>query len=552
MIILMTGNLKKLDEYRRFFGRHSQMVRVEEFTENVDVLFTWLTQKAVRGILADESNIYTPEGDLVRATYVGHAKNICRLHAWVMQDGVVIRRSYVRMIDGVFDGALFPNNDPQVFGWDAAFRSFEAASLHDMAVVGLKNSAREQCLSAFVREYLRYSEPKMPTWIDIEVSSIIDWSLDANLIFSNPLYRDLPFPLHNALAYVVNRGLFFRSSHSRRDGNYWLPGLNGGVPFVPKGDPVHESTYLFHDLMHQLIPDLVFDGVQGPIHRRVYIISRMMSEAISLVLADMLFVDVIRQHEKDYDVTKRHIYPLYQTMKENIDLRSLLKRMVYFTVLGDTSGFPIHTDEWRRFEDKYTKFFVGDFQWTRMNWDNLIGRSDAMRRWIQLVTPRALKDQGVWLVSDVVDIVGSRETSLYELVDILFELLYACRIAPAFNTQESIDVEQSCSSGFRRWLTGQCALFARYAPLVGVPDIAYRYASRILDSRPFSRSEIMDTHGQFKQYVEEMARTGVISDDDAFVFGNVFPLFDPFFLRDYDRSDQEFSSVAEASRKALL
>ena len=48
-----------------------------------------------------------------------------------------------------------------------------------------------------------------------------------------------------------------------------------------------------------------------------------------------------------------------------------------------------------------------------------------------------------------------------------------------------------------------------------------------------------------------MARDGIVSDDDAAIFPDLFPLFDPFFLRDYDEAQQEFATVAEASAVAF-
>jgi len=38
----------------------------------------------------------------------------------------------------------------------------------------------------------------------------------------------------------------FRSASNRREKNYWFPGLNAGIPLVPKRDPVHEATFMAH------------------------------------------------------------------------------------------------------------------------------------------------------------------------------------------------------------------------------------------------------------------------------------------------------------------
>lgn len=552
MIILMTKNVRKIPEYRAFFKRHAQTLRVEEPTEDKEILSTWLSGKSVRAIVADESDVYLPNGNLVHLPYQGAAQNICRLHAWVMEDGVLKRRSYIRSITGEFNSANLCPEDPTIFDWDSAFTPHQGIPLHNAALVGLKNSAREQCLSAFVEEYLRHA-PKVPRFTPVKPEGIVDWKTDARLLLANPLYHHLPAELENALAFVVNQGIFFRAAHSRRDGNYWLPGLNGGLPYVPKDDSIHEAVYAFHDVMHQLMPDLIFDGVDTKLHRQTYIIYRMMSEAVSLALADMRFAASLETRDTTgYDFDKRLILPLYQTMQgAEIATRELLHRMVRYVTLGEIASFPFTTPAWTAFERKYHRFFIGDFQWTRMNWQNLFGRKKALEQFVQLITPRALRAQNLWLVSDVVNELDAPYLSLPKLVDALFDLVMKKRLEPALNYPEEPSLELSRSNGFRRWLTGQCALFARYEPIIGIPPLGYELIARVQSDELFNSNEMEVIRTRFRTYIKELAASGIISDDDAFVFQDVFPLFDPFFLKDYDTGAQEFTSLTEASITAL-
>ena len=85
---LMTNNPRKVAEYRRFLGRHAQTLLVERPTEAPEVLLRWL--ETARAVLADESNLFDPAGDLVRPGYVGPARNICRLHTWVLDEGRLV------------------------------------------------------------------------------------------------------------------------------------------------------------------------------------------------------------------------------------------------------------------------------------------------------------------------------------------------------------------------------------------------------------------------------------------------------------------------------
>ncbi len=551
-IVLMTANMRKIVEFRRFFARHAQTLLVESATESMETLTTWL--QTAKAVLTDESNIFTPDGDLVGAEYVGPARNICRLHAWVLKDNVPVRMSYVRQVKGTFDGAKLRSDDAAVFGWDAAFTPIENVSLHDMATVGLKNSAREHCLSAFTKAFLHHKEHKKLRWQQVEATCIVDWDTDSRWLLTHPLYQRLTPVLRNALSFVIDQGVVFRAAASRRDGNYWFPGLNGGIPYVPKGDPIHEGTYMFHDAMHQLMPDLVFDGVDTPDHRRIYIAYRMMSEAVSLVLADMVFADGLANDpaHQDYDFSKRRIYPLYRAIDRNLreNLYELLWRTVRFVLLGDPMGFPTDTEAWKNFEEKYTRFFVADFQWTRTNWSNLVGRTAMSREWIALIRPETLRAQRVWLVSDVVNKIH-RDLPIEKLIAALFQLVWEKRIVPAVSYTGDGGSDDYRSNGFRRWLTGQCAFFARYAPIVAVPPLGHALAERIRDPRPFSEGETVQIREQFRDHVQSMAKKGLISDDDAAMFPDLFPLFDPFFLKDYDRAKQEFSTVAEASAVAF-
>jgi hypothetical protein len=436
-----------------------------------------------------------------------------------------------------------------VFDWDSAFRPMAGPTLEAMDKVGLKNSAREQCLSAFARAHLHHKEPKRLCHTVVAAGGVVDWTTDAGFLLAHPLYQDLPALLGHALAFAIDRGVFFRSAKSRRDGNYWFPGLNGGLPYVPKGDAVHEGTYLFHDVMHQLMPDLVFDGADTRDHRRVYIAYRMMSEGVSLVLADMLFVDHLASRHPSYDFAKRKIYPLYRALGQP-DLRWLLRQMTGFVVRGVSGEFPTEAPAWAAFTEKYSRFIVADFQWTRMNWQNLVAQSAMVRHWIDLVGPSVFAAQGVWFIGNVVGELG-RDLSLEELCERLFELVWDHRIAPALAYTAKPDVARSRSAGFRRWLTGQLALFSRYRPILDVPRLAYELAARVRDPREFSAGETTEIRRRFGEHIQGMVAGGILSDDDAAIFPDLFPLFDPFFLRDYDLAQQEFPTVVEASAVAL-
>lgn len=551
-IILMTTNCRKVSEYRRFFNRHDQDVSVEQPTESPETLTLWLQN--AKAVLTDENNVFDIKGNSVDPNYIGPARNICRLCVWVLENNVLTKKLFIREVDGFFDGNKLKPDDPTVFDWDSAFSLNIGVTLHAMVSVGLKNSAREQCLSEFTRIFLARKTLKKLYWTFVDPKSIVDWNNDARVLLKNPFCEHLSNEIQNALHFVVNQGIFFRAATNRRIGNYWFPGLNGGVPYVPKDDPFHEVTFMVHDFMHQLIPDPIYDGVDTVDHRRVYIAYRMMSEAMSLVLADMVFVRDIAGQKivHNYDLSTRRIFPLYQaldTTKRN-DLRWLLWQMTQFVLLGNHGTFPVHSMAWKNFEEKYSRFFVADFQWTRINWQGLVGRTETMRRWISLLGSTTFHSQRLSFVSDIVDEIG-RDLPVPALVEKVFDFILQKQILPAFAYRLPADISLSKSNGFRRWLTGQCALFARYANIIPIPTFAQDFAARIRDSQHFSKMEMKNMRTQFEKHVRFMAKENVISRDDATIFSSIFPLFTPFFLKDYDRAKQEFKTVKEASRVAF-
>src|SRR5262249_16236090 len=150
------------------------------------------------------------------------------------------------------------------------------------------------------------------------------------------------------------------------------------------------------------LPDLIYTGQTDDLSRRIYIIARMMSEAITLVLADMLFVDSLASSGHEYDWGKRRIYPLFLDLGIDLtpgpgllpNLETLLRANGRYCLRGDDGGYrellaarAAGTENLERFKEKYMPFFVEDFRWTVRNWTNFAARADFFRRWWSAVSP---------------------------------------------------------------------------------------------------------------------------------------------------------------------
>eukprot|EP01052_Picozoa_sp_SAG31_P026155 SAG31_NODE_2350_length_5893_cov_2.633414_2_plen_151_part_00 len=142
-----------------------------------------------------------------------------------------------------------------------------------------------------------------------------------------------------------------------------LPGLNAGIPFVAKRDPIHEITFTAHDFGHFLIPDLIYTGNNSDNARRTYILYRMLSEATTMVFADMLFVETLRLSGHEYDWTRRKIHPLFvdtglQPFGRSrahffSETKKLLEANVHYCLLGKGCYFLVFVPTIREIRDFY-------------------------------------------------------------------------------------------------------------------------------------------------------------------------------------------------------
>ena len=239
------------------------------------------------------------------------------------------------------------SHSKKLFGWDDVFvlrplgLSYQA--LKDR---GMKNHSRQEVLSEFAIQYLYYNKNIGLNFNPLEQKQVIEFSsaifdfVDNNQWLNSPTVKKMK--LDRLFQYALNNGGFFRSSINRRQKNYWAPGLNAGIPLVPKKDEIHEITFFAHDLGHFVLPDLIYSGEDHPLYDRVYMIYRMLSEALTLVIADMLFIDALAKDGVNYDYSKRKIYPLYQAIKKNhpdIGVEDVFVANSQYCLLGDDTAY---------------------------------------------------------------------------------------------------------------------------------------------------------------------------------------------------------------------
>lgn len=554
-VLLMTTNRRKLAEYGRRLAAYGVAVEQRPKAGAAEVA-AWLAGKEVLAVLQEESNLYDREGaEVVAPAHLEVVVNRTTLEVHARArggegGGEVRAATYVHEIEGHVDLTRRAADRADVFDWDDVFVPRTTLRSYDeMRRLGLKLSARDLVIDDFVREHLWYRRPVGLRWTPVEQARTIDFTVDpAAFLAGHPVWGRLPaaHPLRGVVGHVVADGLFFRAARNRREKNYWLPGLNAGVPFVPKRDDVHEATYMVHDLCHFAFPDLLFDGQGGRAQHHVYVVHRMMSEAFTLVLADMLFVDALRASGLDYDWTRRRIHPLFASLglgdpTDLSQLRRVLWANARFCLAGDPSAYvALGADPaaLAAFRDKYEQFFVADYRWTHQNFasmgERLGGRAPA---WLALIAPLRAR------LPVATDTVGELTAALVEEgvdpgdLDALIEAVFArylARLEALWGAPPPDDVlARRLTHGFTRWLCGQLALCVVFDL---VPESAY-YAARLRDavaaSPTLDLAHAQRLRGFFDQYVDLLHERRLISADDRAVFREVYPAFAPYFV-EYD------------------
>lgn len=245
-------------------------------------------------------------------------------------------------------------------------------------------------------------------------------------------------PVIKLLNTAICNGLFFRHTQNPDSFNYWQPLSNAGLPNVRKPDYIHELTFLIHDIMHNLIPDLEISS-RDLLDKKVYTIWRMMGEGISMVLADMYFVDLLNREGIKYDYTQRCIYPLFRHLKQNT-LRANLQANARFAAYGDLAYFTLDQKDKGKdlyvFSKAYNHFFTADLKWTIDNAVSKLHLAGSYFDWVETFKnrlPKLANNPGISMITthDVISAMGIPENmSAKVMTNAIFAYLYNTLIKP--------------------------------------------------------------------------------------------------------------------------
>ena len=157
---------------------------------------------------------------------------------------------------------------------------------------------------------------------------------------------------------------------------YWYPSLNSGLPVVPKKDAIHQSIYMFHDMVHTCLYDPLPDS-----DFQTYILGKMVGEAMAQLIADGIFAHLLQaNYQADYPYKKRYYIQMYTHLK-SIDIRSLSIALAHFAVFDNRKPLialckSSEAKKWTHvFCNLYAKMFQADLWWNDQIYQQYQGKT---------------------------------------------------------------------------------------------------------------------------------------------------------------------------------
>lgn len=479
-----------------------------------------------------------------------HSSNVT---ANIQKDGVKTRFDFFADVEGFIFPHLRTNRD-DVYNWDDIFVSARTMKTYqDMKDNGVKNSARDLAFTKLIDELphifefdkkvnLNFNPTETDEVISFEpfIYQLFQENDYYKIAYKNPLFK-------NIINNVLNEGLFIRSASNRKQKNYWLPGLNAGIPLTPKKDEFHEMTFMFHDIMHFIFTD-VFVVDNSKIAKHKYIISRMMSEAFTLVLADMLFVSLIKKENIDYDYNKRRIYPLFEKLNFTIDkanlpkIKELLWANVCFALLGrDNELLSLVGDQGvvNHYKEKYQRFFQEDYRWTNHNYENVVKKAGSNAKLLKITDFCSNAIPNTNTFCEEIDL----ETPLEIQIKVVFDEMFG-KLDHIINNTIEYQPETAFTNAVKRYYVGQMSVFFKFETLYN--DLFITQMLMYLNKDILNQSDLEALKTIYAGYIDKLESDQYISKYTAKDFKNICPIFDPFYVFYEKKEPESFNATLTA------
>lgn len=466
------------------------------------------------------------------------------------QNGKITKemKEYKASVNGILSPSQ-KTSRKDIYNWDDIFISEKSMiPYQEMKDKGIKNSARDLAFSYFISdmEHIFKFENKVNlNFNKSNINEVISFEpFIQNLLKNNPYYKlcENNMFFKNILSNIIEQGIFFRRAADRSQRNYWLPGLNAGIPLTPKKDAIHEATFMFHDIMHFIYPDLIITD-NSKESKNKYIIARMMSEAFTIVLPDMFFISLLDDDSVKYDFNKRKIYPLFKEMKFNISIenRDKIKELLWantcFALLGEEDHLKSLIKKDCLFEDyknKYQRFFQEDYKWTDKNYNNIVKNALINKEWYE-----KMSEHFPGLICSALDYAPqfNISLSLKEQVLIIFEEMFNKLIC--FTKKENNN-KNPLKTAFSRYMMGQMNIFYKYETIYNHIFIEELIKSTLSIE---NEKDIEKTKNVYNLYLKKLVCMDLITTYDYERYKSIFPVFEPFYVFYESKKEESFSEI---------
>jgi hypothetical protein len=547
-IFLLTKNKFKAEEIKNIISGYGITLNVLNKYNNIENIDILKSLNLTECILIREKTALINKNTKKKSKlkHLESVEHSSKLNVIFYNNGVLKEKIYNSKIEGFIDLNKKINNK-EFYNWDDIFISIKTMkSYYEMKNISGKFSARSVVISDFLNDIVNFKEKKDLNFNPLNQKNVIDFSgniynlIENNIYIKKHLNSNILKPLINK---VKNNGLFTRSPLNKKQRNYWYPALNAGLPLVSKQDEIHEITFMFHDLMHHLIPDLIHTGNSSKNHKEAYVIHRMLSEAFTIVLADMIYISELEKSGVKYDFEKRKIYPVYKsigikelTMKE---LKSLIWANVNFALLGNESLLrnKASTKSVDDYVNKFKNFFIEDYRWTINNFNNMDSNKETMKKWYDFNKFNIKKENTIDFYAEFI----KGNLNYENKVAIIFEKVW--KTLESFVTNnEKFDKEKSISDAFKRYMVGQSILFIKYDFEIS-SHIFNKLINEELNKNVLNKNDILRIKTFFNIYIEKLISKNIISTNEGDLYKEIVPLFEAYYVF-YD-SKPEYTEIKQ-------
>ena len=547
-VILLTKNKFKAEEVKKIINGFGIKLTI---LENIDSLNLEQDNNEIF-VLREETYLEKNGEKIKEPSHLDSLKHVSNLKVTKYYKGKEEVKKYKSEVEGFIDKTRKQINSEKIYNWDDVFVCIKSLqSYYEMRNTAGKFSARTKVIAKFLNDYTFFDKKVDLKFNPFNQENVVEFNDKIyDLIDNNQYikcYKNNPL-LNGLMKNILNNGLFTRSSMNKKQRNYWYPALNAGLPLVPKKDELHEITFMFHDLMHHAIPDLIMTGEDSKNHKETYVIHRMLSEAFTLVLADMVFIDELVKNNIEYDWSKRKIYPLYESMnikkltKEK--LKEILWANVNFALLGEEKLMLSLTNEevFYTFKEKYEKFFIEDYRWTCSNYDNMMKSKNTIRKWFNSNKELISEKNTI----NYFENLTVNKNDYKEKVKVVFEEVWL-RLEKYMDNPKKINKEHSIQKAFKNYMVGQSILFFRYDYLKESELFFNLIKKELIENNIQDIKKIRDL---FNLYIDKLTMENKLNENTALIYKEVVPLFEAFYVF-YDK-ELKYNSIKDYLNKNML